>query len=369
MKKILFYNDTVRMGGHEYLALEAIKHLSTNYEIYVIISSSNLKFVELLTNVNSVKLFTIKYSTNKYQIFRNFTSFKTTNILKQLLNQIHPDLIVLVQGTIDSSVLCHFANKKIGCKIVSYLPFAHDLSNVSRKRLSGKVKDFVYRYYYRIPAGYITLNNAIKEQILRKSGNSNICVAHNGININNYELLNNSDVRSKFSIPSDKFVVGIIGRIEYWHKGLDYLVEFLKEYRYKYEDVVFMIVGDGNDKERLRKECSTFDNVVICDWVDNVSEVYSIIDCLLLLSRFEGVPLTILEATHFNLPIVSPRLDGLSDFVPDEYLFDIGNLKQIDTILDSIIKGNIILKDNLLNISLENFNNEFGNAIEYFIDR
>jgi glycosyltransferase involved in cell wall biosynthesis len=54
------------------------------------------------------------------------------------------------------------------------------------------------------------------------------------------------------------------------------------------------------------------------------------IDCLLLTSRYEGLPITILEAMACGAPIVASNLDGMREILRDEDNADLVPAGELD---------------------------------------
>lgn len=106
-----------------------------------------------------------------------------------------------------------------------------------------------------------------------------------------------------------------IGRLSP-QKGVDILIEALKKVRDK--DFHVTVVGYGEDEEYLRKEISNPPLQGKVTFLGKVHEAYRLMpnfDALLLSSRFEGLPFTILEAMWFRLPLVVTPAQGIVDLL------------------------------------------------------
>lgn len=69
------------------------------------------------------------------------------------------------------------------------------------------------------------------------------------------------------------------------------------------------IYGEGELKQEVHKEVARLNrrsnSVSLHDFTDNVAQVYAESDILLLTSRFEGLPMVLIEAMRCGLPVVS----------------------------------------------------------------
>ncbi len=59
------------------------------------------------------------------------------------------------------------------------------------------------------------------------------------------------------------------------------------------------------------------DRVHFAGYVADSREVYVASDVLLMPSRFEGLPMTLLEAMAMGLPVVASKLDGIAEVIAD----------------------------------------------------
>ena len=124
-----------------------------------------------------------------------------------------------------------------------------------------------------------------------------------------------------------------IGRYDY-QKGFDTLLDIWHQLGDKNEGWTLDIVGDGPLRESLQqqKTCLQLKNVNLLPPTDDVKRLYSRASIVVMTSRYEGLPMVLLEAQACGLPIVAfackcgPR-DVISDGV-DGFLVEEGNEKQ-----------------------------------------
>lgn len=98
-----------------------------------------------------------------------------------------------------------------------------------------------------------------------------------------------------------------VGRLEYV-KGYDYMLKVAKKVYFKHPDWQWDIYGEGSLHEELQKEIEKEDLVgfiTLKGNVNNIDELYEQYAFLVMTSRYEGLPMSILEAKSHCLPILS----------------------------------------------------------------
>src|SRR5207245_11386771 len=97
-------------------------------------------------------------------------------------------------------------------------------------------------------------------------------------------------------------------------------------------------------------------------WCPSRGQFYAGIDMLLIPSRFEGVPLVMLEAMSCGLRIVASDIDGMAENLPKSWLFPYEDSKAMINTLIRVRVDNVsvLLEKNRKQIASENTFTEFG---------
>ncbi len=126
-------------------------------------------------------------------------------------------------------------------------------------------------------------------------------------------------VRREVGIPDDALVVGTIGRLSL-QKGHRYLLEAAPRVAAAVPSVRFLVVGDGDQAEALRRQAETLgvtDRVVFAGHRADVPAVLGAVDVLCISSTYEGTPLALFEAMAAGKAIVSTAVDGCREVLED----------------------------------------------------
>jgi glycosyltransferase involved in cell wall biosynthesis len=151
---------------------------------------------------------------------------------------------------------------------------------------------------------------------------------HAAIDLAEWHPVEKTAAREQLGLAVGDWVVALIGRVQFWQKRQDLAVKGLALARREVPNLKLLLVGDGPDlvalKELVRSE-GVEDSVVFAGWTDGLSPIYSAIDALVIPSRYEGVPLVMLQAMHFGRPVIASAVDGMLDTLPQHWLFASGD--------------------------------------------
>ncbi|ATC85302.1 glycosyltransferase [Pseudoalteromonas arctica] len=140
-----------------------------------------------------------------------------------------------------------------------------------------------------------------------------------GVNISKFEFsqTDKKEIRSKFDIPQDAFVLLFLGRL-CKDKGIDELLEAYTKNNKAGSDAYLLLVGP-NESEYNEQFFNEFKNnkIKVVGLTNNPNQYFSAADVLVLPSYREGFGTTILEAAANGIPAIASNIYGLSDAVVD----------------------------------------------------
>ena len=342
MKSVLFYSDAAEYGGHEAMTVEAAGCLSKDPQLTVSFAfyRGNKRLYEQLQSVQrssrNLALLPLEFKAKNLQALRSLISWRKIEQTEALMRRIQPDVVVVSQGRIEGGTLGLLAAKRAGCRTISYLPMAHPVA-ISGRQFAVGIRERINRYYYRLPDKFITISESARRMLRERGATTNVAVVPNSVEVQPIRESGRQRFRETHGIEANQYVVAIIGRIQFMQKGQDFAIRAINRFRHELRDYRFVFVGDGPDKERLKKMIARHHlspQVKVVPWTRYPAEVYGGIDMLLIPSRFEGVPLVMLEAMAYRLPVVATNIDGMADLLPTAWLFPFGDERAlIDTLL------------------------------------
>ncbi len=305
----IFVYDVSLTGGAEHVAINLGEALADFHDVYMIsLFNSNpqklklqsaYKNIVLADRVGSIPLHFVKYSTALKKCI------KENGI--DVLMAITAGVVTLANaGAIGTKAKVIYAehsnleNKTYGKK--------HEL----RQLVGAKISDYIVTLTERDRRNFISAFKISEDKI---------CAIPNW-----YVRSNNTE---KAYNPDTKKIVSV-GRLERV-KGYDYLLSVAKALSEKYKDWHWDICGDGSLRTQLEADIAALglsDFITLKGNVSNVSEILNDYSLFVMTSKYEGLPLSLLEAQAANLPIVSFDCptgpseiieDGANGFIVDAY--------------------------------------------------
>ncbi|MDD5199514.1 MAG: glycosyltransferase [Terrimicrobiaceae bacterium] len=124
--------------------------------------------------------------------------------------------------------------------------------------------------------------------------------------------------RAAFDLPADALIIGGVGRLTP-QKNFGLLIEAAAPLLAERADVVVALFGSGPEEAALRAAAKG-KPVRILGTVADRAAIYRALDVLVLPSRFEGLPMTLLEAMASGVPVLASGVDGVREIAtPGEH--------------------------------------------------
>lgn len=136
----------------------------------------------------------------------------------------------------------------------------------------------------------------------------------NGIDVS---AVRNASAKSRreLGIAEDAFVVGMIGRLSP-QKAPDVFIRAAKLIHDEIPNSAFIIVGSGEEEVKaFAKENGL--NLIVTGWTDEPYSYLKVFDVAMLLSRWEGFGLAVIEYMAAEKNVVATKIDAIPTLVDD----------------------------------------------------
>jgi glycosyltransferase involved in cell wall biosynthesis len=125
-------------------------------------------------------------------------------------------------------------------------------------------------------------------------------------------------IRKDLKIPYDAVVVGMVARLMYQKAPEEFLKVASLVLKNTTKRVIFLLIGDGELRPHLEKICEAMhltNSLYMIGTQENIPDILQAVDIYLLTSRWEGLPITILEAMAAGLPVIASNIPGNNELV------------------------------------------------------
>ncbi len=311
MKKniVFFIQNFSRSAGSERVTSIIANLLSEQgYNITILsICGNNTSFYDLGKNIRLVTLF------NKDEISNKKYFFKIYRALKKFYSENKVDLVIDIFAAL--SVYTLLLKKKFKFKNITWEHFNFKVNtgfNKFGRRYAAKKSDYI-----------VTLTEKDKQFYLSNLPKMKAKIVHI-YNPSPYEdVKTNNFLRENIAIS--------VGRLTY-QKGFDVLLNIWSRIEKIKPEWKLQVIGSGEESSALNQivESHKLQNVEFVMSTNKIDEYYQRSKIYLSTARFEGLPMTMIEAQSFGLPIISFDYDtGPSDIIRsgyNGYLVENGNI-------------------------------------------
>lgn len=223
----------------------------------------------------------------------------------------------------DTSFVGLHVAKKMGVK----QRIAHSHTSAPYCSLMGEIKRRIgcfLNYHYASCA--IACGELAGERIFGKSNmkRKKAVILPNAVDLSKfkYDIETRKKIRTDFNL-SDNYVIGMVGRLAP-EKNFPFALKVIKMVHEKLPETVFLIVGDGDEKEHIKElVCQErMENYVrLLGPREDVEMLYQCFDVLIVPSLHEGFPLVAVEglASGLNVLLSSNITREFEKYPPIKY--------------------------------------------------
>jgi glycosyltransferase involved in cell wall biosynthesis len=126
------------------------------------------------------------------------------------------------------------------------------------------------------------------------------------------------DLKNRFNISTNDFVVGYVGRLSK-DKGIIELYEAWKLLNLKYDNIKLILVGPVDERDtietNLLDEINCNSSIILTGFIFDSAPFYKLMDVFILPSYREGFPTVVLEASAMRLPVLTTKKTGCIDSI------------------------------------------------------
>lgn len=308
MNKVLHVLPMNKMSGAERMALLLCKNLK-NYKPVVVCGGVELSNV---FKENGIRSYNIKFS-NKNILFN------ACNLSKIIKNE---NIKIVHAHDNTASLVSYIAKKIFRCdvKVISHIhncyPFL--IGNGINKKIDKYLRN---KYDFNITCGKTGTDFYKKNtDYFNEDKNLTLSNAMDIDYITNVDKREIEEVIKKYRIPTNKKVLGFIGRLDE-QKGIIPFIKELAMYKDEFSDSVILLVGNGSQEDEIKvliKELKLEEMFILTGFQDNVNVFYPIIDVFFLPSLYEGLPMVLLEAMAFKKAVISMNVGSISEVINKE---------------------------------------------------
>ncbi len=294
--RILYSITKGEIGGAQVHVLQLAKFMKDSGHAAAIMSASN-SWLEWEATRLGIRFYPNNYFSNSFNPFRILKSFSH---VKKIVSEFSPD-VVHAHSSFAGIVTRLAVRNKVPTIFTAHSFAFTDGASIFRRLIAPLSERIAARYTKKI----ICVSEYDRQLALRYkiAPAEKLITIHNGV----------EGVKGS-SIEKERIFI-CVGRLAY-PKEYILLVEAFASTRLS--DSKLVIVGDGPDKGKIKtkiKRLKLEDRVILLGELSpvEVAEEMQKAACFVLISKHEGLPMTILEAMSAGLPVIASNVGGIPE--------------------------------------------------------
>lgn len=328
--KILCVLSSEKLSGGEKVALELAENLKSEFDfIFFLPGKPQEELKELLKN------FKIYFPTKK-------SSLEIIKKLKKIIFESKPS-IVHAHG-IRASIFLKFILLLTVKKNFKLIYTMHGIHFIRRKfplNFIFLILEIITNHLFVDYLVCVGRDDYVLAKKLKLISKNKLILIENGINLQEYQNIKEGCLRKKFNLKNE-IILTTICRLHY-QKDVETLIKAISLLRN--ENIILFIVGDGPDRKKLEilvKKLNLENKIKFLGFRKEIKEILQDTDIFILSTRWEGLPLVILETWATKKPVIASDVHGIRGLIKNEesgILFKFGDPEDLKKKILLLIKN------------------------------
>lgn len=199
--------------------------------------------------------------------------------------------------------------------------------------------------------GHISANTKITQAYVQKGARPDQvffiehCIDMKEVDPARYSADQCADIKAKLGVPEGKRIVAFIARLHPQKRPMDFIE--LARRNESNSDLYFLMVGEGPLSAVVAEYVTKHQpkNLTVHAFFQPITEIYAIMDALVLPSEYEAMPLVVLESQAMGKPVVVTDVGSNRDVVEDTcggiVVPKIGDIKGLSDGVEMVFKNPI----------------------------
>ncbi|MBO1198296.1 glycosyltransferase family 4 protein [Staphylococcus simiae] len=317
--KLLYCITKADSGGAQTHLIQLANHFSKNNEVHVIVGNKGPMLKQL---DERIKVIIVENLVGPISFKEDILAIKT---ISQLIKKIKPDVLHFHSSKAGSvgRLAYKFSGVKKGLVVFTAHSWAFTDGVSKGKKI---IYSIIEKLMLTMTDKVICVSKFDENLALKYKFNAEkLTTIHNGINNKSIKFSNNNEIAKDNNLV--KFVM--IARFAYpkMQKEVIEAIHLLSLYTNKNFDMTF--IGDGETLEECKSLVDSLNLNQSIKFLGNVLNARNHLcnyDVFILMSKHEGLPISIIEAMSEGLPIIASDVGGINELVLDN-----GNLLSNNT--------------------------------------
>lgn len=236
-----------------------------------------------------------------------FGLLKASRIIRKIVREYKIE-VLNPQGmyTALSAWLAHFGFNKCSYKIVTTI---HMISNMHLYKYAWVLNIFSNRI---ITESYCERNRLVSNRVKTKL----VKVISNSVDMDYFSKgKSEPTLRKEYDIDSKTCCFGIVARLSKEKRHRDF-ISAAKINHAQNPDTKYFIVGSGIEAESISREIAGAEDFIFMTGLRrDIPDILRSLDCFVLCSEQESLPLSIREAMSMELPVIATDVGGIREAV------------------------------------------------------